>query len=128
MSQSVDYHSPFTPAEEILERSKSASLNIVAITPDHMSRRVQLLKTILTRMSRIERLSLNYHQSDGKPIMIDKLLRSVVSPAPLLESLHLHFRDRASLRRLYNSVDVGSKLADAIVIDSTIPLRSGSQK
>jgi hypothetical protein len=38
MSQSVDYHSPFTPAEEILERSKSASLNIVAVIPDRTSR------------------------------------------------------------------------------------------
>jgi hypothetical protein len=112
VSQHVDQNTLWVSrwAEEMLERSKLASLTVAAIVGHGDSRELQATKSALTRISRIRHLSLRVSRRSLEFSMINNLmgpnpltniiLTDLNSPAPLLERLYLDFKDSASVHVL----------------------------
>lgn len=84
-------------AKEMLERSKGASLTIVADLYAKNSSHMELVRSALTRISRIQKLSLTQNSNEN---LLETTLWGLVEPAPRLESLKVSFNDINSVHRL----------------------------
>jgi F-box-like len=89
--------SKFRWAMEMLKRSKTAPLTILANINGRDYRHMDLVQSVIANISRIQKLSLiQNHHSFRNDDSLEKILTQLVKPAPLLEKFSVVFMHRTS--------------------------------
>lgn len=91
--------SRFRWANEMLKRSKTASLTIVANINARDSRHMGLVQSAMAEMFRIQAISLSQTASRNEE-PLEQILKELTKPASLLEDFSVSFNDRTSLHIL----------------------------
>jgi F-box-like len=94
-------------ANEMLERSKMAPLTVMTDLYAKDSPHMELVQSTLTKIARIQKVSLTQHRSYLLQGLLEMVLGDLVEPAPFLESLEVSFNDRSSVHRLPPSIFSG---------------------